>query len=530
MKRRSEMKTVTIILLIFISVSLFSCSEKLMSPGGEKVELRIDTTVQGLSDATQATSFILTVTGMGIPEPLIAELAYSNGLLTGSVMVPAGPARTFRLEAFDQGGVLLYRGTTIADVIGGSSVTLRIPLEPVAPMIKLTPIYLETLQGAQVAVKISVFNINNLNRLQFELSNWRQVGNNYISADHVEIAPEVLERGTVETYETTSGEQNFLFDGLKPDIAIVDENGYTHLATVYYNTHIYEVVPYETVDFNLLIISMRDTEGYLIPGESVYRENSTILLWDTYERLVARWNMGYGQNSEDQYWIEDSTENQLHGRSSGTFISYGVYGDAHYFDGKGSFASIPDDPLLDVEDGITFIFYLFIGPLLPQGIDVSHPSLAADLPAPAQPVSFSKNSIFCKGTEGGPIAYQLMIEDTDDNDGYFSFLFRYGSSSYHVYRVDVPDYMMNGWSRYAFSFRYGDPSSAMLAYFGEGIGEYEGEWIAGTGLEKAPSTNSNLLMAMQDSETNPMFFEGGLQNIEMFDIAVDIEILYSLYW
>jgi len=168
-----------IALLLALAVAS-SCSEKITSAGEQRIDLEIWTSLAASGQAAQASRFVLTVTGPGIMEPVVAELDLAGGLLTGSVVVPAGPDRVFRIDAYDEAGTLLYSGQTITDVLGGSELRLDIELVPRVPMIKLSPVYLETIQGDLLAMKISVYNIPDAGALHVLLASYRSVGESYL--------------------------------------------------------------------------------------------------------------------------------------------------------------------------------------------------------------------------------------------------------------------------------------------------------------------------------------------------------------
>ena len=120
-----------------------------------------------------ASTFVLTVTGTGITTPLTTNLVYHEGFLIGNINVPAGPGRLFVIRAYDSEGLLIYSGRSVADVVGGEELELDIEMVPDVPMIKLSPIYIETLQGDLLAMKISVFNLPDIGRIRMEVSNER---------------------------------------------------------------------------------------------------------------------------------------------------------------------------------------------------------------------------------------------------------------------------------------------------------------------------------------------------------------------
>ena len=71
----------------------------------------------------------LEVSGPGLDAPISAELPVENGAASGTVEVPAGPARVFSLHALAAGGGA-YAGQAAADVRAGSAALLTVALAP----------------------------------------------------------------------------------------------------------------------------------------------------------------------------------------------------------------------------------------------------------------------------------------------------------------------------------------------------------------------------------------------------------------
>jgi hypothetical protein len=485
--------------LLFVIAAAVSCSEKIASVEERSIDLEIWTSLEGSGQAAQASRFILTVTGPGILEPIIAELALSNGLLTGSVVVSAGPDRVFRIDAYDQAGTLIYSGQTIADVVGGSDLKLDIDLAPRVPMIKASPFHVETLQGDLLAITIGVYHLPDVASLSVSLASFRSVGQSYIvtSAGYVSIDPQ-LAKVAASSIRLDASYVVYINLSLR-NVAdrMVDANGYTEIATVYYQTGVYEVSPYETATFTPELISMTDKLGNDLPTDDIRAEESVALLYDYWTRRIAFWDMGYGENLAIIY---DLSDNALNGTATGTSVGAGARGGyARFFNGSGDFVEVPDNALLDAQDEITISMWIYL----------TNPGLNP------------RSSLICKRTKDGPINYQLLLEDASSVDGIKSLLFRYGSPPYHTYRVDVPDNESEGWFHVLFSYRFGEPSSAMMAVgYGCWTGDIRipGAWITGTGGAPAPNTGGALFMGKDDASTTN-YFVGGLDEVELFDIV-----------
>lgn len=70
------------------------------------------------------------VTGNGIAEPLVVTLPATGTTASGTVAVPAGPARTFTARGFDAGGTLTHRASVTVDVRPGTGATVALSLLP----------------------------------------------------------------------------------------------------------------------------------------------------------------------------------------------------------------------------------------------------------------------------------------------------------------------------------------------------------------------------------------------------------------
>ncbi len=476
-----------------------SCSDAITSAGEQKIDVRIQASPGTSWQTSQASAFTLTVTGPGIIAPIVADLALEGGTLVASVVVPAGPDRLFHIDAFDQGGVLLFSGETTADVVSGAELALDIALVPQVPMIKVSPTYLETLQGDVLAMKIRVYKLPDIAGIHVSLASYRSVGGTYLatSTGNVVLDPQLAKVAGAAISLDGSYTVHIDLTLRNPADRIVDADGYVEIATVYYQTNLYEVSPYETATFTPAVISMTDKADVPFSTAGIRAENSVVLLYDPWARYVGYWNMSTGDVFAT---IHDQSGNNLDGTATGTTNEpYGPAGQARLFNGTGDFVEVPDDALLDLSNEITISMWIYL-----SGVSAPNPL----------------SSLICKRNANGAINYQLLLEDVSGTDGYKSFLFKYGSSVHHTYRVDIADsWRTQGWFHVLFSYRFGEPSSAMFV-LGQGcfIDIMPGAWVAGDGREAAPNTSGALYMG-KDNASVPAYLAGGLDEVELYDIA-----------
>jgi trimeric autotransporter adhesin len=84
--------------------------------------------VQVSLTSTTITSLTVQVTGPGIAEPLMANLAVSGTSATGTLEVPAGTDRRFVVRGYDASGILIYQGEKTASVSSGQTLALAVTL------------------------------------------------------------------------------------------------------------------------------------------------------------------------------------------------------------------------------------------------------------------------------------------------------------------------------------------------------------------------------------------------------------------
>lgn len=482
-------------LLLVMTLASYGCSERITPPGSEGIDLSIRMSILAPGQATQVSRYLLTVTGPGILEPITADMDFSDGYLSVGIVVPAGPARLFHIDCLDEGGRVLYSGETLADVVGGSEFILNVDLRPRVQMIKTSPAYVETMQGDLIAMKIRCYMFEDLAEIRVRLYSHREIGNTYIYFDSIVINPEIRDLVWAETWMGEGGEAEMQIGLYDWEMSFVGEDGYVELATVYYQTGMYEVSPLETATFEPAVRYMFDKQENELPLEMLLAEGSTVLLYDFWDRLIGYWTLSL---SEITSRITDYSGNNLNGTVTGTTIVDGVVGDGRYFDGVDDYITIPDNNLLDLRNEITLSMWVYI----------NSPDAMSTTPL---------SSLICKGSEGGPVNYQLLIENLSATDGYSTVYFRYGSSGQHTYRADIPNRLSTGWFHLVFSYRFGDPSSAIFSagYQCRYMETLPGAWVDGTGTEQATVTGSNLYIGRD--MTMDRFFFGYLDEVIISD-------------
>jgi len=156
-----------LVALILVIALIPGCTDK-----GTGTDLATNKNVElraRISSATaieQVDLFILTISARDM-ETVVDTLLFENGEIVGEIEVPVGTERRFVLDAYDvppEGGepVLIYRGVTVVDVLPGQVVQLVINMEPLVPMVRLSPRYTEIESGTVFELDIEAANVPDL--------------------------------------------------------------------------------------------------------------------------------------------------------------------------------------------------------------------------------------------------------------------------------------------------------------------------------------------------------------------------------
>lgn len=124
------MRTV-VVAIVGLSAGLAACRD-LAGPTevGVGTDARLAVQVN-LTAALEVTQVRLHVTAPDLADTLRFALSIEDGEARGTAVVPAGPQRTFTLQALDTSQVVRYEGSTTIDMIAGPNPPLTIVMMPV---------------------------------------------------------------------------------------------------------------------------------------------------------------------------------------------------------------------------------------------------------------------------------------------------------------------------------------------------------------------------------------------------------------
>ena len=504
-KRYGEI--IRVLSVIAILAICAGCSEEITKVSGGEAELRIAASGGAGAELSGVSTFTLTVTGPGIISPIKTNLIYENGMLIGTVMVPAGPRRVFLIEGFDEAGALIYSGRTVADVSPDEVTSLSIDIEPRIPMVKLSPSYYFEPYGAYLQYRVRVHNMAQLRSIGIQIDNYSQTyGTDYgFYANEVIINPLISNFASLTWYNLESPPGVVLNVSHRyAGYSIIDPSGYRELATVVIRTYSPYLGPaLLNVVFEPQVISMVGIEGDPLEQE-IYSENAYALLFEPTEQLTGHWKMDW--QGQFPNIVLDSSGNNLNGSAAGTTWDEGMWGAARTFDGDNDFITIPDNPLLDLADGLTVSFWIKV---VPGAND-------------------DTGAIISKMSPGGDnINYQILFSWLPGvvEPGKCRFIFRYGHPDQY-FSAAVPDIANNEWRHIIFSYDFGDPGSAILVIDYSRI--ISGTWVGG---ETAAMVNDGeLLIGKQNDTEQPYYLAGGLDEVELYSQSFGWEALQYIFF
>jgi len=259
-------------LSIVLSLIIVNCSERIVH--GDNHIIRAGFKIGSGEAISNLAQFLLTVTAEDFTEPLTTTLQLEGDSLIGEITVPAGPRRTFTIEALDTLGNTVYSGSTTVDLAGGEPIELDISIAPVVPVLVFTPRYIEVEMGMSFALDVSVHNAEGLAFLEFDLdfnSVSGTINSPTISPAATLDSSVGLSYGTGETYSTiwvsfTSGSPGL----------IVDSTGSAELARLSFETHSDTNIELDSAYITIPRVDAMDTLENTIPG--IFTDRALIVL------------------------------------------------------------------------------------------------------------------------------------------------------------------------------------------------------------------------------------------------------------
>lgn len=314
---------ILLIILIIVTLLLTSCNNKVVTDDFPH-NLALTAHITSPELVQYVDFFHLQVTGFDM-EPIDVVQPYDSQSLSFELDIPAGARRTFILEAIEtellpdsiEVQKIIYRGVITADITPDGLNNISIPMIPVVPLIKLTPIQSTQDAGQSFNLGLEIFNIPNLSNLTLELD-YNSNNNDIFRLDSVVNGSSLIAPDTVIYYRpegVIEGAQNSaqsiayinIYDPSKINPSIVDLTGYSDLASFYLWTSFSTEQFLSEFNINLLSVSLNT--GDTLPVASVYIQNAIITNQILLDKVVNFPDANIDR--QIRYYINDITSNPL---------------------------------------------------------------------------------------------------------------------------------------------------------------------------------------------------------------------------
>lgn len=296
MRRIHLAALIAMIALVAVGFGLYGCSKQPTSSGvpGEG-NLALTATLTTDAFQQQIDLFRLRVTGVGVDTTFFLD--FDGRYITGRVDVPAGQRLTFVLTAEElivppQGGpatdtVVIYRGVTEAFVAPGIEVQISIALEPMAPMIRLSPKYSRLESGGTAILELTVHNIKDLGAIAVAIDFGYFTDQRYITGIRSSLS-RTLDSTRTEFlgYYFNDDTQYLIYANDTTGGRIVDANGNGTIARIEFDTRAFSGTINDFADLSFGQWSAEDISGTAISPEGVYVETAQLELLPLLEQTV----------------------------------------------------------------------------------------------------------------------------------------------------------------------------------------------------------------------------------------------------
>ena len=273
---------------------LWGCSEKLLNenPGGGNVRLAARISTPKLLQFVSVLK--LRVSDGSTGATLIdTTLVFGRHDLEISLSVPAGAGRLFVLEACEAGSFdelrTIYRGETLASIGSKGATAVDILMEPVAPLVKLTPHATEVATGQAFQLKLEAFNLPAVREATIAI---------YYDLRYLSARPPIKGRTlssldsleyVFEPYSIGERLEIHIFDTDPQSPSIADSRGYSHLATIPFTTIAIADSAVDPVIISGIVIeqvSAIDADSVSLPQGFIFGHDATITLNPLADRVV----------------------------------------------------------------------------------------------------------------------------------------------------------------------------------------------------------------------------------------------------
>ena len=282
--------------VLLVAALIVGCSERTVGPDGDE-GLVLKTRFTSSQFLAQIEWVRLTVYGPDMDtivvssiEPIGSEgestdsIAFDGQRIFVRVDVPAGRDRVFILEAFDASSVL-YRAVRVATILPGEVSIVDLALDPVVPMVRLSPRRVEVGGGQVFALDLELANLPGVAGVAVELDPADAAITPIVVERHPTQAPTVATTGTLVF-------DNEHYMAVAVDTArgpLVDSRGNGKAATVYFSAPagVSNLVDTAIGYVYVYQFALLDTAGNEMPTEGVVTDDATIYMSIDDDRVIT---------------------------------------------------------------------------------------------------------------------------------------------------------------------------------------------------------------------------------------------------
>ncbi len=262
-------------LLILAVFGISGCTDKLVDSSDTQtvaVKMEMNFAASELAEAVNLVCLTVSAPDM---TPIVSCQVYDGSPITFELDVPAGRDRLFVLRGTSvslDGVRIIYEGSTTVDIEPDETASVNIVVEPVVPLVRFSPTKTEVPSGASFEVDIEIFNMPALRETELRVD----YDFFLLTADSVVLGSSASHANGEFTIDPAI-EMPMQILVSDPDSAagsIVDTNGYSHLATIYFTSDL--AVESAISDLDIVPSSFATSDGSTIDMEDVFSQMGTV--------------------------------------------------------------------------------------------------------------------------------------------------------------------------------------------------------------------------------------------------------------
>ncbi len=267
-----------VLMVALVALAFSSCGERMVNENGAtKLQIPVSTELTIARPMAAVDLYRLTVTDNEADSILtIVSLALNRSVLEGTLEdLPAGRLLTFLVEAVDsETGTVIYRGSATTIVVAGKTITLDIPLGPVVPLQRFTPRFVELRIDSSFVLDTWIENVDSLFGISFRVI-WPDLLS--LRIDSAQAGNDVSSPGIIFFAQPGAGSYHtFSITQTSAGETIVDADGRTHLARIYFTVEDFARVLPGTVQIEVQPTGLTGVDSTVMPVGDVYIDDCTL--------------------------------------------------------------------------------------------------------------------------------------------------------------------------------------------------------------------------------------------------------------